>query len=140
METSPTLSPTDRSIERHMPEEAHDDHGQEDGACYGEIAAASACWQALDDRADLQANEDERQDVQHENDRLPYRVCRYAYPRRSTRRRGPRQGHCIGHHGQHTREPNALGEDPYAEGGGELKNDGSGHMLHEVKHAHNQPS
>ena len=115
MKTTAALSPSDHGIKGHVPDEAHNDHSQEDGACYSEIAAAIACLQAFDNRANLQADEDERQDIQHENNRLPYGVCRYAYPRRSTLRRGPRQGHCVEHHRQHTREANALGQNPDAE-------------------------
>ena len=43
MKPTAALSPSDHGIKGHVPDEAHDDHSQEDGACYSEIAAAIAC-------------------------------------------------------------------------------------------------
>ena len=102
MKTAPAVSPSDDCIEGHVPGEAHDHHGQQDRDRHDDITPAVRCLQALENRANLQADENERQDVQHENDRLPHGVGRYAYACRSALRRGPRHGNGEAHHRQHT--------------------------------------
>ena len=63
--------------------------------------AAVRRFQALENRPNLQADEDERQDVQREHDRLPHGICRDAHPRRNSLRRGLRHRHRVAHHRQH---------------------------------------
>ena len=53
----------------------------EDRGRDGKVPPASRGFEVLQNRADLQADEDEGQHVQHEDHRLPHGVGRYAYPR-----------------------------------------------------------
>jgi len=63
-----------------VPGEAHDDHGQQDRAGDGKVSRPVRCFQALKNWPNLQADEDERQDVQREHDRLPHGISGYACP------------------------------------------------------------
>ena len=98
------------------------------------ISPPIRCFQALEDRANLQADEDEREDVQREHDRLPHGIRRYAGPCGDSLRRRPRDRDGVAHHRQHAGEPELLGEDPHAERADELENDGGRHVLHTIHH------
>ena len=78
MEPEPAVAPPDDGIEGHVPGESHDDDRQQDRACNGEISLTVRSFQALENGSNLQADEDERQDVQREHDSFPYRVRWYA--------------------------------------------------------------
>ena len=79
MKTAPAVSPSDDCIEGHVPGDAHGHHGHEDRERHDDISPAVLCLQALQNRTNLKADEDERQDVQNGNNRLPNGVGRYAY-------------------------------------------------------------
>ncbi len=74
MKPEPAVSPPDERVERHVPGEAHDDHRQQDGTSDGEVPPSLGWFQALENRPNLQADEDEREDVQREHDRLPHGI------------------------------------------------------------------
>jgi len=67
MKTAPAVSPSDDCIEGHVPGDAHGYHGHEDRERHDDISPAVLCLQALQNRTNLKADEDERQDVQNEN-------------------------------------------------------------------------
>ena len=98
----------------------------------GKISPASRRLEAVQNRPDLQADEHERQDVQHEDRRLPHRVGRDANPGGDALGRRPRHRHRVAHHGEHARQTNPVRQDPDAERGDELKNDGRRHVPHAV--------
>ena len=102
MKPEPAVPPPDDGIEGHVPGEAHDDDGQQDRAGDGEVPPAVRGFQALENRPNLQADEDERQDVQREHDRLPHGIRRDAYACGNALRRGPRHRDRVAHHRQHT--------------------------------------
>ena len=95
-----------------------------------EIPPARRRLEARQDRANLQADEDERQHVQQEHRRLPHRVRRDADSRRRALGRGSRDRNRVAHHGQHTRQADPIGQYPDPERGDELKNDRGRHVLH----------
>ena len=86
MKTEPAIPPSDDGIEGHVPGDSDDDHRQEDGTGDGKVSPAGRRLEALQNRADLQADEDEGQHVQHEDHRLPHGVGRDANPRRECAR------------------------------------------------------
>ena len=72
---------------------------------------------------DLQTDEDERQDVQRENGRLPHCIRRDAHPCRNAGRRRPRHRRGIADHRQDRRQAEMLRQQPDAEGRDELQDD-----------------
>ena len=99
----------------------------------------SAASRTLENRSNLQADEDERENVQREHDRLPHRIRRDAYPRGNSLWRGLRHRNRVAHHRQHTREPNALGQHPDGQRADELKDDRGRHVLHTIHHPQCEP-
>ena len=96
------MPPPDDRVEGHVPREADNDDGQQNGSGDREVSPAVRCFEALQNRPDLQANEDERQDVQRENDGLPHGIGRYSCPCGNSLRRRPRYRHGATHGRQHT--------------------------------------
>ena len=101
MKAEPAFSPSDDGIEGHVPGDPDDDDRHEDGAGDGKVLPACRRLEARQDRADLQADEDEGQHVQHEDHRLPHGVRRDADPRGDPLGRRPRHGNGVAHHGEH---------------------------------------
>ena len=97
-------------------------------------------FETVENRSNLQADEDEGEDVQREHRRLPDRVCRDACAGRSSRRRSLRHRDGIAHHRQHRRKPETLRQHPDAERRDELKNDRSRDVLHATQPSKGQPS
>ena len=97
-----------------------------------EVLPSIRRFEALENRTDLQADEDERQDVQREHDGVPHGVGRDAYPRGNSLRRRLRHRDRVAHHGQDAGEADVLRENPHAKGRDELKDDGRRHVLHPV--------
>src|SRR5882762_2032777 len=106
-----------------MPGETDGDHGYQDRAGGGEVSPTVCRIQAIENRSDLQADEDKREYVQREDDRLPHRVGLYAVSRGNSLWGCPRHGDRVTYHGEHAGEPDVLGKDPYAERAHELEND-----------------
>ena len=77
----------------------------------------------MDDRPQLQADEDEGKDVQDEHHHLPHGVGRNAQPSRHARRGAAGGDDRVSHDGDDAGEPEPLGEDPDAERGEELDDD-----------------
>src|SRR4051794_2442273 len=98
MKATTAVPPSRDCVEGHVPGNADDDHGEQDSTCYGEIPAPVRSRQTSENGADLQPDEDERQDVHDEYDRLPHRIRWYAYPRRRALRRHPGRGHRVANH------------------------------------------
>src|SRR5262249_18838231 len=101
----------------------HDDDGEENRAGDEEITLAHLRLQVRQDRPDLQADERERQNVQHEDGGFPDRVGRQPDARGGTRRRLPRDRDGVAHHRQDAREADAIRENPDAERRDELNDD-----------------
>ena len=134
MKTEPAIPPSDDGVEGHVPGDPDDDHGHEDGAGDGKVPPARRRLEARQNRPDLQADEDEGQHVQQEDHRLPHGVRRDADPRGDALGRRPRHRHGVAHHGEHARQADPIGQDPDAERGDELKDDGRRHVLHAIGH------
>jgi hypothetical protein len=101
MKPEPAVSPPEACIKGHVPDKAHDDHSQQDRAGDCKVSP-SICWfQALENWPNLQADEDESQDVQREHDCLSHGIARYACPCGSSFRRSPCHRDGIAHHRQH---------------------------------------
>src|SRR5438067_2037266 len=139
MKTEAALSPSDDGIEGHVPRNPDDDHGYEDRTGDGNVSPEGGRLEALQNRTDLQADEHEGEHVQHEDDRLPHGVGRYAHPRGGSFGRGPRHGNGVAHHGEHTRKTDPIGEYPDAKRADELKNDGRGHVVYTVGQSQEEP-
>jgi hypothetical protein len=140
MEPETTVARPDDGIEGHVPGESHEDDGEEDGASDDEVAGALGRVKALENRPNLQADEDKREDVQREDDRLPHGICRDADPCGNARGRGLRHRDRVAHHRQHRRKPKMLCEQPHAERRDELKNDGGRDVLHTIEQPQGDPS
>ena len=123
------IPPPDTALKDMCQAMSDEDDRQEDRDRHSEIPPAIRGFQAFENRANLQADENESQNVEHENDRLPHRVGRYAYAcrirsgavraavRRSTPSSAPPKDRAVGQH-------------PHAERDDELKNDDRRHVLH----------
>ena len=77
-ETEPAVLPSEPCIERHVPGKAHDDYSQQDRAGDCKVSPPICWFQALENGPNLQADEDEGQDVQREHDCPPYGIGRYT--------------------------------------------------------------
>jgi hypothetical protein len=88
----------------------------------GDPAVLDPCRavEASDDQLQLEAHQDEREDVQHEDSDFPHRVRRDADTRRNHVRRDARRRHREHHHGQDAGEMQPFGEQPDAERAAEL--------------------
>ena len=115
VEPEPAMPPPDHGVERHVPRDAYDDHRHQDRGGHRDVVPAFGRLKALEDRPDLQADEDEREDVQREDDGLPHGVGRDANARGRSFGRRARHRHRIAHHRQDAGEAEVLGEDPDAE-------------------------
>jgi hypothetical protein len=83
MKSKPTVSPSQYGTERHVPGDPHDDHGQQHCARHAKVMHDVVGCEVLDKRTDLQADEDEREDVESEDDRIPDCIARDAVARRN---------------------------------------------------------
>jgi hypothetical protein len=72
-------------------------------------------FQLFDNGTDLQADEDERKDVQREHDGVPDRVTRCTIARGNSLRRRARERHCAAYRRENPGQADALGEHPDAE-------------------------
>ena len=70
MKTEPAISPSDDRIEGHLPGDPDDDHRHEDCAGDSKVSPAGCRLEGCQNRADLQADEHERQHVQEVGRRL----------------------------------------------------------------------
>ena len=89
----------------------------------GNIPAARRIVEPFPDRPQLQADQHERQHVEHEDRGLPHRIGRHPQPRRRARRCGARERDGIDDDGQDAGQADMLGHDPDPEGAGELHDD-----------------
>jgi hypothetical protein len=140
VEAASSIPQSDDGVERHVPGDADDDHGEENRGGDKEVSAAEFRLDSVQDRADLQADEDERQDVQREHCGLPDGVRRDSYPRGSALGRCSCHGDRITHHREDAGEPYPISEDPDAERADELQDDGRRHVLDALGHSHEEPS
>jgi hypothetical protein len=76
MKAEPEVSPSEDCVEKHVPDKANDDQGKQDSASDNEVPATVRYINSFQDWPNLQADENERQDVQSEYHRLPYGICR----------------------------------------------------------------
>ena len=140
MEPTAAVSPPDHGVERHVPDEPHGDDRGQHSRRHHQVAAPLGRVQGREDGANLQADENEREDVQREHHRVPDRVGLETVAGRHARRRRPGRKRRVAHHRQHARQPDVLGENPHAERADELQDDRRRHVLHPVHEFQGDPA
>ena len=140
IETDPAMAPPDDSIEGHVPGEAHDDHRHQHCAGHREISRSIPCGQSFPNWPELEADENEGQDVEREHDRIPNGIRRDTHPCGSSLGRGPGYPDGATHHRQHGRETKVFGQEPDPESQRQSQNGGGWYVLHTFHHAHEKRS
>ncbi len=117
-----------------MPDHAHHNDRREDRSRNGQVLRAFRWFEPFENGADLQADENERKNVQRKHHGFPHRISGDAYACRKALRCALRHGDRVTHHGEDPRESDQLSEYPHRKRRHELKNDGRRHMLHAFQH------
>ena len=102
MEAVAAVTPAKRGVERHVPDDPHDDHREYHGAGDGKILNALRWVERLENGTNLEPDEDEGQHVEHEDDGVPHGKGRHANPRRRALRCGSSGGEGKAHDSEHT--------------------------------------
>ena len=105
-----------------MPGKPDGDDRYQDRDGNEEIALSLVWLQTVEDRSDLQTDEDEGEDVQREDHRFPDRIRGDARLSRYLLWRFARHRDRITNHRQHTGQSDVFREDPHTERGHELQN------------------
>ena len=77
----PAVAPPDHRVEGHVPADPDDDHCDENSAGDQQVPDEGRRLEARQNRADLQADENEREHVQQEDGGLPHGVGGDTYAR-----------------------------------------------------------